>query len=122
MSDDEKSLDLVGIGKLAKTTPPESWNRIVKTACGTFSLLATPITASTEGTDRLIRAKFDHMVDIQKVLAADTLRRAKTAGIKTLATWPCRRGSRVPRRHKSTGHSKTTKHDPRWERIVCQRD
>lgn len=77
MSDDEKSLDLTGIGKLAKAIPPSSWNRMVKTACDTFSQLVAPITASTAGVGRLVQAKFDGMVDVQKVLAADTLRRAK---------------------------------------------
>lgn len=77
MSDDDKSLDLTGIGRLAKAIPPLSWNRLVKAACDTFTMLLAPITATTEGLGRLIKAKFDTMVDAQKVLAADTVRRAK---------------------------------------------
>ena len=77
MSDDDKSLDLTGMGKLAKAIPASSWNRLVKTACDTFSSLLSPITAATTGLGRLIQAKFDGMVDAQKVLAADSVRRAK---------------------------------------------
>jgi hypothetical protein len=71
MSNDEKSLDLTGVGKLAKAIPPSSWNKIVKTACDTFTSIIAPITATTTGLGRLIQAKFDGMVDAQKVLAAD---------------------------------------------------
>jgi len=77
MSEDDKSLDITGIGKLAKAVPASSWNRLVKTACDTFSQLISPITATTYGLGQLIQAKFDGMVDAQKVLAADTVARAK---------------------------------------------
>lgn len=76
MSDDN-SLDFTGMGKLAKAIPATSWNRLVKTACDTFTSLLSPITSSTSGFGRLIQAKFDGMVDAQKVLAADSVRRAK---------------------------------------------
>lgn len=77
MADEDKSLDLTGIGKLAKAIPASSWNKLVKTACDTFLSLLSPITAATTGLGRLIQAKFDGMVDVQKVLAADSVRRAK---------------------------------------------
>lgn len=77
MSDEEKSLDITGIGKVAKAIPANSWNRLVKTACETFSQLISPITATTYGLGQLIQAKFDGMVDAQKVLAADAVARAK---------------------------------------------
>ena len=77
MSDDDKSLDVTGIGKLAKAIPASSWNRLVKTACDTFSELISPITATTYGLGQLIQAKFDGMVDAQKVLAADAVARAR---------------------------------------------
>ncbi len=77
MGDDDKSLDITGMGKLAKAIPASSWNRLVKTACDTFSNLLSPITAATTGLGRLIHAKFDGMVDAQKILAADSVRRAK---------------------------------------------
>jgi len=37
MADDDGSLDLTGLGKVAKAIPASSWNKIVKTACETFS-------------------------------------------------------------------------------------
>ena len=77
MSDTDKSLDLTGIGKLAKAIPATSWNNAVKTACDTFVQIIAPITATTQGLGRLIEAKFDGMIDVQKVLVADTMRRAK---------------------------------------------
>jgi len=77
MSDDDKSLDLTGLGKVAKAIPASSWNRIVKTVCDTFSDLIAPITETSSGLGRLIRSKFDGLVDVQKVLAADAMRRAK---------------------------------------------
>ena len=42
MSEDDKSLDLTGIGKFAKAVPAASWDRLVKTACDTFSQLIEP--------------------------------------------------------------------------------
>lgn len=77
MNEDDKSLDITGIGKLAKAVPASSWKRLVKTACNTFSQLIAPITATTYGLGQLIQAKFDGMVDAQKVLAADAVNRAK---------------------------------------------
>ncbi len=77
MSNEDKSLDLTGMGKLAKAIPASSWNKLVKTACDTFKELFAPLTATTIGLGRLIQAKFDGMVDAQKVLAADTVRRAR---------------------------------------------
>jgi hypothetical protein len=76
MSDEDKSLDLTGMGKLAKAIPASSWNKLVKTACDTFTQLLAPITAATTGLGRLIQAKFDGMVDAQKVLAADAVKKA----------------------------------------------
>ena len=76
MSDEDKSLDLTGIGKLAKAIPASSWNKLVKTACDTFTQFLSPITSATTGLGRLIQAKFDGMVDVQKVLAADAVKKA----------------------------------------------
>jgi len=77
MSDNDISFDITGIGKLAKAVPASSWNRLVKTACDTFTQLISPITSTTYGLGQLIQAKFDGMVDAQKVLAADTVARAR---------------------------------------------
>lgn len=77
MNDTDKSLDITGVGKLAKSIPASPWNKVVKTACDTFVQIIAPITSTTEGLGRLIEAKFDGMIDVQKVLVADTTRRAK---------------------------------------------
>ena len=77
MTDEDKSIDITGIGKIAKSIPESSWNKLVDTACNTFTKLISPITSSTFGLGKLIEAKFDGMVDAQKILAADTVARAK---------------------------------------------
>jgi len=64
------------MGKLAKAIPAPAWNKLVKTACDTFTQLLSPITSATTGLGRLIQAKFDGMVDAQKVLAADAVKKA----------------------------------------------
>lgn len=74
--DGEASLDLLGAGKLAKAIPPHVWDRLVTTACETFTQCVAPITATTSGLGRLIQAWFDRLSDAQKVLAASTASRA----------------------------------------------
>lgn len=75
--------DLSGVGRAMQAIPKESWKMIVKTACDTFSSIVAPITATFGGLGRLIEAKFDGMVDAQKVYASDTVRRAKEKVDKT---------------------------------------
>jgi len=75
-SDSDSSLDLTGMGKLAKAIPPKAWDKLVTTACETFKECVAPITATTGGLGRLIDAWFDRLVDAQKVLAADTMSKA----------------------------------------------
>jgi hypothetical protein len=72
MSDD-RSLDIVGLGKLAKAIPDQAWTSAVDTACSTFKQVIAPITALTSGTGRLIEAKFDRLVDAEKVIVSQTL-------------------------------------------------
>jgi hypothetical protein len=72
MSDD-RSLDVVGLGKLAEAIPDQAWSSVVDTACSTFQQVIAPITAITSGTGRLIEAKFDRLVDAEKVIASQTL-------------------------------------------------
>jgi hypothetical protein len=72
MSDD-RSLDVVGLGKLAEAIPDQAWSSVVDTACSTFQQVIAPITALTSGTGRLIEAKFDRLVDAEKVIASQTL-------------------------------------------------
>ncbi len=70
---DETSFDIAGIGKAAKAIPAKAWVQLVDTACSTFRQVIAPLTALTSGTGRLIEAKFDRMVDAQKVLASETV-------------------------------------------------
>ena len=74
--DDDNSLDLTGVGKLAKAIPPKAWSQIVDTACTTFRDAIAPFTATTSGVGRLITAKFDRLVDAEKVLAAENMDKA----------------------------------------------
>ena len=75
MSDDP-SFDLVGIGKVAKAIPAKAWVQLVETACVTFREVVAPVKALTSGTGRLIEAKFDRLVEAEKVLASDTFNNA----------------------------------------------
>lgn len=80
---EENSLDLIGVGKLAKAIPAKSWSQIVDTACLTFREVFAPITSTTSGLGRLIDAKFDRLVDAEKVLVAKAMANAaKKAGGK----------------------------------------
>lgn len=74
---DESSLDITGFGKLAKAIPQKAWVQLVDTACRTFREVVAPITSLTGGVGRLIEAKFDRLVDAEKVLAAETVSRAR---------------------------------------------
>lgn len=69
--------DLAGIGKIAEAIPEAGWQKAIDTACDTFTDLISPITKTTAGLGGLIQAKFDAMVDVQKVFAADAVERAR---------------------------------------------
>ncbi|QNN23360.1 DUF4393 domain-containing protein [Planctomycetales bacterium ZRK34] len=73
MAADDKSVDLTGIGKAMQAIPESSWAIVVSTACNTFESILAPITETTGGIGRLIRAKFDHMIDVEKVLAVEAV-------------------------------------------------
>lgn len=73
---ENKSLDIAGIGEAAKAIPPDAWKQAVDTACTTFREVLAPITATTSGIGRLIQAKFDRLVDAEKILAAQTMKNA----------------------------------------------
>lgn len=77
MSDSDQSLDLAGFGKLANAIPDPAWQKLVDTACDTFSSIVFPLTATTEGLGRLIKARFDRLTDVEKVLAADAVQKAQ---------------------------------------------
>ena len=77
MSESKGGLDLGGLGKIAEAIPREGWNKIIDTAAETFSDLIAPITKTTAGLGGLIQGKFDAMIDVQKVFAADAVYRAR---------------------------------------------
>lgn len=77
MADDDGRGDLAGIGRVAQAIPEAGWKKAIDTACDTFSDLIAPITKTTAGLGGLIQAKFDTMIDVQKVFAADTVERAR---------------------------------------------
>ena len=72
----EGGIDIAGVGEVAKAIPEQSWNRLTSTACCTFEKCVAPITEVTGGVGRLISAKFDRLVDAEKVLAAETIEHA----------------------------------------------
>jgi len=76
-------LNVVGVGKLAKAIPQKAWVQVVDTACKTFSDAIAPLTALTSGIGRLIEAKFDCLVDAEKVLAAGTMAGAQEKVVKS---------------------------------------
>jgi hypothetical protein len=73
---DNKSLDVFGLGKLAKAIPPKVYERTAATLLQTFQQVTAPITATTEGLGRYLRQKFDNMVDAEKAIAVYTLEQA----------------------------------------------
>ena len=75
MSDDG-GLDVLGAGKLAKAIPAKVWTLVVGTACDTFSSAIAPFTSTTSGIGRLITAKFDRLVEAEKLLASQAMARA----------------------------------------------
>lgn len=73
----EIGFDLTGVGKAMQAIPPSAWQRMVDTACTTVEKTLAPITETAHGIGRLIKAKFDGLVDIQQVLAAESIASAK---------------------------------------------
>lgn len=80
---EDTGLDVVGVGKLAKAIPQKAWVQVVDTACSTFKSAIAPLTSLTSGVGRLIDAKFDRLVDAEKVLAAETMARATQKVLKS---------------------------------------
>ena len=70
-------IDLAGIGKAMQAIPEPAWQRLVETACATVEKVLAPITETTHGIGRLIKAKFDSMLDAEQVMVAESLTRAE---------------------------------------------
>lgn len=90
---DDRSLDLTGIGKLAQAVPASAWSEVVHTACESFQKFLAPIIETTSGIGRLIQAKFDRLVEAEKVLAANLVAEASRKV----------RSSRKPQKHPAEG-------------------
>jgi hypothetical protein len=65
------------IAEIAKSIPDSVWNRLVQTACDTFDKTVAPLTELTSGIGRLIKTKFDRLLDEEKVLVGETFAKAK---------------------------------------------
>ena len=61
---------------LVKSIPPEAWIRLVDTACTIFEKIVSPITESTSGMGRWLKARFDRLTETEKILAASALEKA----------------------------------------------
>jgi hypothetical protein len=77
MPEEKKGVDLVGLGQAMEAIPDEAWMTLVETATNTFKKLVHPITSVTGGLGRLLEQKFKNMVDMEKVLFADALKKAR---------------------------------------------
>jgi len=76
MSEESKSLDLAGLGQIAKAIPPEVYTQTTSTVLSTFDKLVAPITETTDGLGRYIKQKFNNMVEVEKAVATYTLENA----------------------------------------------
>ena len=82
MSNKDKSLDLVGIGKLAKAIPDSVYEQGTETITSTFIKLVAPITETTSGIGRYIQQKFDNMVDIEKSILTYSIQNAQDRAVE----------------------------------------
>tara|TARA_R110002049_G_scaffold265588_1_gene441713 strand:+ start:72 stop:791 length:720 start_codon:yes stop_codon:yes gene_type:complete len=73
----DPGVDLAGIGKAMQAIPAPAWQQLVDTACRTFEKTLSPITETAYGIGRLIQAKFDRMIDVEQVLAAESVDAAR---------------------------------------------
>ncbi|TVP59350.1 MAG: DUF4393 domain-containing protein [Nodularia sp. (in: Bacteria)] len=71
---EDRNLDIVSLRKLTEAVLDQAWSQLVETACNSFKELIAPITFNTSGDiARLIGAKFDRLVDAEKVIAAQMM-------------------------------------------------
>src|ERR1051326_7182146 len=74
---ENKSFDLVGLGKAVEAIPEAAWSEMVHAATDTFRSIVRPITALTGGVGEWLEQKFDNLVEVEKVFLADGLAKAK---------------------------------------------
>ena len=63
--------------EVSKSIPEKAWVRLANTACNIFESCVSPLTEVGSGIGRLIRAKFDRMAEIEKVLTARAVQNAE---------------------------------------------
>ncbi|MBW8183454.1 Abi-alpha family protein [Shewanella nanhaiensis] len=73
MTSGNSSIDIAGLGEIAKAIPPEVYTQTTETILVTFNKLVAPITETTDGLGRYIKQKFDNMVEVEKAIATYTL-------------------------------------------------
>jgi len=73
----DPGVDLAGIGKAMQAIPAPAWQQLVDTSCRSFEKTLSPITETAHGIGRLIKAKFDRMIDVEQVLAAESVETAR---------------------------------------------
>ncbi len=71
----KESVDLTGVGEVAKAIPDAAWIKLVNTACVTFEKSLAPLTETTTGFGRLISETFDSLSNAQKIIASTLLSR-----------------------------------------------
>ena len=76
-NNDDKSLDLIGIGKLAKAIPESVYKQTTEAITTAFEKIIAPITETTSGLGRYIRQKFDNMVEVEKSILTYSLQNAQ---------------------------------------------
>lgn len=77
MQNEDRSIDLIGLGKLAKSIPDDVYLQASETVTSTFEKLIAPITETTSGFGRYIKQKFDNMVDVEKSLLTYAINNAQ---------------------------------------------
>lgn len=73
----DPGVDLAGIGKAMQAIPAPAWQQLVDTACRTFEKTLSPITETAYGLGRLIKATFDRTLDVEQILAAESVETAR---------------------------------------------
>jgi hypothetical protein len=79
----DDGVDFTGIGKAMQAIPQSAWSQLVDTACRSFDKTLSPITETAHGIGRLIKAKFDHMIDVEQVMAAEAVETARRKAAQT---------------------------------------
>ncbi|WP_159657859.1 Abi-alpha family protein [Vibrio atypicus] len=125
MSEDNKSLDLAGLGQVAKAIPPEVYTQTTSTVLNTFDKLVAPITETTDGLGRYIKQKFDNMVEVEKAVATYTLENAvqkaknKSVRLNKPLVAPCHNKSFVKTIEESSKETDPILHEM-WENLLAE--